>query len=330
MRAASSDGRGTRKRWAAAATLALVALMLAGPRTRVTDQWVAPNVGPDVDAYLAAREATVPDLRPGEQRSVRWADPEARARTGLALVYLHGFSADRHEVEPLVSDLGRALGANVYFARLRGHGRDGAAMAEASAEDWMADAAEAVAVGARIGERVVLIGTSTGGTLATWAATRPEARGSLAAMVLISPNYGLRDRASRFLLWPWGGLIARLAVGPERCFEAVSEQHALHWTTCYPAAALLPMVALTHHVRSLDLSGVTVPTLVVYSPDDLVVDATETERTVARMRFAPVETLVVRDAADPQGHVLAGDILSPATTSLVRERVVDFLEALQG
>ena len=303
---------------------------LAGPRARVNDAWVEPELGADVDAYLAAREATVGGIRPGEHKSVTWADPRVRTPTSLSLVYLHGFSADRHEVEPLVSDLGRALGANVYFTRLRGHGRDGPAMAEASAEDWLADVAEAVAVGGRIGGRVVLIGTSTGGTLATWAAARPEARERLAALVLISPNYGLRDRSSRLLLWPWGGLVARLAIGRERCFEAVNEQQTLHWTTCYPTSSLLPMVALARHVGSMDLSGVSVPALLVYSPDDLVVDARGTERVVSRLGSARTEVLVVRRPGDPERHVLAGDILSPGTTESVRQGVLAFLGSLEG
>ncbi len=59
-------------------------------------------------------------------------------------------------MEPVISHLGADLGANVFFTRLAGHGRDGAAMAEATVEDWLADAVEALAVGARLGDRVVL------------------------------------------------------------------------------------------------------------------------------------------------------------------------------
>ena len=42
---------------------------------------------------------------------------------------------------------------------------------------------------AGLGETVVLIGTSTGGTLAMWAATREEAQDRLGAVVMLSPNY---------------------------------------------------------------------------------------------------------------------------------------------
>jgi alpha-beta hydrolase superfamily lysophospholipase len=307
--------------------LALLALLaLLGPRARFEGGWVEPQIGPDVDAYLAARERAVRGLKAGEAKEVVWSDPEARASTPLSLVYLHGFSADRHEVEPLVTDLGQALGANAFFARLRGHGRDGDALGEARVADWLADASEAVAVGARIGERVVLIGTSTGATLALWAAAQPEATGRVAGLVLISPNLGLRDRSARMLTWPWGGVVARAVAGAERCFEPETPEQALHWTVCYPTRALLPMMALVEHVRSMELERVRVPTLLVYSTSDEVVDARETARVLAALGGDGPAVHVVEDSGDPAHHVLAGSIMSPATTAPIRERIVRFLE----
>jgi len=307
--------------------LALVAgLVLAGPRAHFDGGWVEPQIGRDVDAYLAAEEDGVADLRPGEAKSVVWIDPETRAPSPVSLVYLHGFSADRHEVEPLVTDLARDLAANAYFARLTGHGDGGRALGDATVADWLADAAEAVAVGARIGQRVVVIGTSTGGTLALWAAGQPEAADRIAALVLISPNLGPRDRAARVLTWPWGGLVARTVAGPERCFEAASAEQERHWTVCYPTRALLPMMALVEHVRAMDLRDIRVPTLLVYSTGDRVVDAGETQRLLATGAGSGPQVYVVEGSGDPQQHVIAGSIMSPGTTGAVRERVMGFLE----
>ncbi len=308
-----------------AAAAVLVLAWALGPRPGFRERWQEPRIGADVDAYLAAEEGAVPDVRRGAAKTVVWADPRARAATPLALVYLHGFSADRQEVEPLVSDLARDLGANAYFARLRGHGRDGAAMGEATVSAWLDDVAEAVAIGRRIGDRIVLMGTSTGGTLALWAASREDVRPDLEALVLISPNLGPRDRSAELLLWPWGGLVARLAVGPERCFEARSPAEAEHWTTCYPTRALLPMMALVDHVRTMDLSAVTAPALVLYSPDDSVVDPEATKRVLTRPGAPSTTFFAVTDSGDPSHHVLAGSIMSPGTTDEVRTRILTFL-----
>ena len=52
-----------------------------------------------------------------------------------------------------MGDLAGGLGANVYYTRLAGHAQDGEALADVSADDWLADAAEAVAVGAAASAR---------------------------------------------------------------------------------------------------------------------------------------------------------------------------------
>jgi pimeloyl-ACP methyl ester carboxylesterase len=321
-----------RKRVAAMiAAGSVVGLLLAtGPRVQFGDRWTEPTLPVDIDSYLERTESGVPNLRPGDHKSVVWSDPDAPGVTPLALVYLHGFSADRHELEPLISDLARDIGANVYFVRLAGHGRDGVAMGEATVEAWLDDTAEAIAIGGYIGERVVLVGTSTGGTLALWGAARAEAEGRVAALVLVSPNLGLQDRAAPLLLWPWGGALARVVLGSERCFEPQNAGHERHWTTCYPTGAILQMAALVEHVRSLEPGVVDVPSLVVYSQRDMVVSPEDTEKVMARLSAEPAILHVVEGSGDAEHHVIAGDILSPETTEEVRRRIVDFLEPLLG
>jgi esterase/lipase len=313
-----------------ALSLVLVAAVLLGPRTRMAPFPGFPELGPDVEAYVRASEDAIPDLRPGDGKRIVWVDSVARSPTSLSLVYLHGFAADPHEVAPLITDLGRRLHANVYLARLAGHGRAPAALGEVEVSDWLADAGEAMEIGRRLGDRVVLIGTSTGGTLATWAAGHPAFQRDLAALVLLSPNFHPKDRRARMLLWPWGGLIALLVEGRERCFETHDPAHARHWTECHPTRALQPMMALVEHVRTSDLSRVTVPSLVIYVPQDRIVDARETERAYARLGSRRKTLFVLEDVDDPDRHVPAGDILSPGTTSLVEAQIAGFLGTVSG
>ena len=58
------------------------------------------------------------------------------------------------------------LQANLYEARLSGHGLTENPLANVRAENWLQDAADALATGAAIGDRIIVIGTSTGATLA--------------------------------------------------------------------------------------------------------------------------------------------------------------------
>ncbi len=301
-----------------------LAAFLLGPRAQVDESVVPVDLGDDPASFLAAGEASVSGLRPGDGKEIVWADAESRERTPLALVYVHGFSADRHEIDPVPQRVADVLGANLFFTRLSGHGRDGAAMAEATAGAWLQDVEEALTVGTAIGERVILLGTSTGGTLALWASAQKRWQEHLRALVLVSPNLKVRDRNASILLWPWGGVAARFVLGPERCFEPVNEGQARHWTTCYPTEALLPMMALVERVRTLDFRDATTPALVLYSPQDDVVDPLATERALNRYG-APIERRVVTGAEDPSNHVLAGDLLSPGNTDAVVGMILEFL-----
>ncbi|MGB3554791.1 MAG: alpha/beta fold hydrolase, partial [Jannaschia sp.] len=154
--------------------VAAVALWFFGPYERVdtTIDFDASTVPGDLDGWLADREGQVPGLEPAAAKRILWAGLPGR-RTDLVLVYLHGFSATSWELRPVPDRIGAALGANVFLTRLAGHGIDGTALAEARAGDWIEDLAEAMAIARRLGDRIVVIGTSTGGTLAGLLAADP-------------------------------------------------------------------------------------------------------------------------------------------------------------
>jgi pimeloyl-ACP methyl ester carboxylesterase len=310
---------------AAVGAAALLALGAATPELPPPEPaFEAPASLRLLEQRLTATEARFADLRADAARTVVWADPVGRRRTSLALVYLHGFSASRQEVSPVAELAAAALGANLYFARIPGHGRTSDAMAESSLRGWQAEGESAVAVGRLLGDRVVLIGTSTGGTLVTWLAAR---HADLAGAVLISPNFGVREAAAPLAALPGGHALVRLFVGPYREFRTHSTLHARHWTWRYSTIAIPPMMQLVQESARLDLGAIQVPLLALYSPADTVVRPEAIEAAVRRWgsprkRLAPIAT------DDPSGHVLAGDALSPATTPAVVAAIIDFVRGL--
>ncbi|MEM9270351.1 MAG: alpha/beta hydrolase, partial [Pseudomonadota bacterium] len=158
-------------------------LWVFGPREPVGRASFAPSdIGADLDAYLAESEAQVANMRPGTEKRILWA--EKGAKTPYSVVYLHGFSASALEISPVPERVAEALGANLFFTRFTGHGRDGPAMAEGSLPEWRRDAAEALEIGARLGERVLVIATSTGAPLLTLEMGEAD----VAGVVLVSPN----------------------------------------------------------------------------------------------------------------------------------------------
>lgn len=310
--------------WIAGFLLAIALVFTLGPRARV-DVRIDPVVLPaDLDAWLAQSESRFTDLRRDAGKRIVWFNRSTKARTRYAVVYVHGFSATRMETSPLAETVARRLGANLFFTRLAGHGRSEDAMGEATIGAWMNDVVEAYAIGQRLGDRVIVMGTSTGGGLATLLAARPEAS-DMHALVLLSPNFGVRQWNAPIILWPWGEQIARLIVGEYRTWEAANARQAQHWTMRYPVRALIPMMQSIAMLDALDLRTVKTPTIVFHAHGDQLVDPTAIERRFAQLGSTRKQLVVVDYAEDPLQHVLAGDILSPGATKRIAEAVVQFV-----
>ena len=306
---------------------ALLLAFFAGPSVTIDTQLKPFTLPADLDEYLARSEARFPDIIPGTEKKIIWAHA-AKTKTPLAIVYLHGFSATRQETAPLCDSVAARLGANLFYTRLTGHGRGGPALAEASVNDWLNDTEEAYEIGRRLGDSVIVIGTSTGATLATWLAEQANTQ-SVAAYVLMSPNYALKDGRSEVLTWPWGARLAALIAGPEISSPSRNELDARYWTHRYPSRALVPMLGLLKFVRASEVERIRAPMLVVYSPSDQVLDARVTERVYARLGSRNKQVRRILHSQNPSGHVLAGDIAAPRDTPMVARLILGFIASLR-
>ena len=313
--------------------VALGVLYVAGPREPV-DLAVTVDedaIRADPVAYLAETEGRFENIRPGKQKEIVYAFPRSKAKTPLAIVYAHGFSASRAEIEPVASDIARALGANLYFMRLTGHGRDGPAMGEATVNDWMRDMAEALAIAETIGERTVVVGTSTGAALGALAALEPGTRERIDALVQISPYYALADPRGKLLDLPFARHLVRLVEGEERGFEPVTALHGENWTTRYPSSAVVVVAALVRELRGRTFENAAVPSLFLFDEGDRVVDHELTRKIAGRWGRATgarVNIELVEGTDDPYRHVIAGDSLSPSTSGRATDAIVHWIESL--
>ena len=165
--------------------------------------------------------------------------------------------------------MAKSLDANLYYGRLSGHGRrhrrgrlggggpDGDALAEeADPGALFQDALDAVRVGQSLGERIVLVGMSTGGALVTWLATLPPVKQNLATVVLISPAMALGHPLYPVLKNVFGTLrllpsflrrsvrtaLICAAVGKIKSSPALSPEHNRFNTLTYPSSALLHLL----------------------------------------------------------------------------------------
>lgn len=303
--------------------IVIVVVFLAGPRVKIETTLRPFPLPNDLDQYLAESEGRFDDIVPNAEKTIIWAGQPGQ-KTAVSIIYLHGFSATRQETAPLSDKLAAALGANLFYTRFTGHGRTGSALAEATVNDWLNDTMEALAIGRRIGEKVIVIGVSTGATAATWLAAQPNLDDVL-AFVLISPNYAPFDRSAAILTWPWGEQIATAVIGPERDWEPSSEAHGRYWTLNYPTKALLPMMGLVKLVNRTNLSRITRPVLVIYSPQDEVINPRRVETTFARMSRAAKQIIAVTRNEGESNHVLAGDITAPDKTDEIMQMILTFI-----
>jgi esterase/lipase len=81
-----------------------------------------------------------------------------------------------------------------------------------------------------MGEKVIVMGTSTGGTLALKLAAEFDTE----ALVLLSPNVRVNHDNAEMLHGPWGLQIARLVIGDKYLnITGKSEEYAKYWYTRY-------------------------------------------------------------------------------------------------
>lgn len=281
-----------------------------------------------LEAWINQRESRVPGLRQGVAAGIVWADPVRRQKTPLALIYIPGYTATRGETAPTADRIAQALGANLFYSRPTGQGVGPDGHRTVTVEDWKRDALEAFEVGTRLGERVVILAVSTGGTSSVWMTLEAGIRP--AATILVSPNLTPKNRQSEMLLWPGSEWLLNWKMGSTLSLEPRNDLQAQFWDTTHHSHSLIPMMQLVESARTQDFSRWPSPVLVISDPEDSVVDG---EVTVKLFSRAPAElTTFVRwqAAEDDDHHVLAGEALSPGGTGKMVKLAVEYLRRVLG
>lgn len=270
-----------------------------------------------VSDYVQKKESAFHDIKPQNEAHVLW-QSQPDQKTPYALVYLHGFSASAYEIHPVVEDISTALHANAFFTRLSGHGREHDEMQDLTADQFFQDAEEAYQIGKKIGDKVILVGASTGSTLALWLAARHP---DVADMILISPNLGIQDPRGFLAAGPLGYWIARLVVGPYHEWTPRFANQKKYWSTKYSVNGVRVMTDVVNEVCELNFSSINVPALVMWTAKDDVVDIPKALSLLKKMPSAENKFIEINSG----DHVLAGEITSPETVTEVENQIKDFL-----
>ena len=191
----------------------------------------------ELEQRVVQQDEGVIGLRADNESKIYWAD--SIRQTEYCLVYLHGFSASGTEADPMHRELAQRYGMNLYVPRLFAHGISAEdAMVDFNGEDYVNSAKEAVAIGKRMGKKVILMGCSTGCSASLYlAAEDPDIIG----LLLLSPNIRIANRAVFLFSGPLGLQIARMFIGSHVSWSHPNENVEKYWTMRYRTEAVVQL-----------------------------------------------------------------------------------------
>jgi esterase/lipase len=303
-------------KWFGIILLVVIIVYFLGPQPSTPkftkDLPVVPMEASALEQYISNIEAQH-KLKPDNQARILWLNDSLKLRTEYAVVYLHGFSASQEEGDPVHYEFAQKFGCNLFLARLAEHGIDTTEpLLNFTADKLWNSAKEAYAIGKRLGKKIILMATSTGGTLALkLAAEYPD----IAGLILLSPNIAINDPNAWLLNNHWGFQIAKMVKGKYNTAEDTTALYAQYWNNKYRMEATVQLEELLEStMKESTFKKVTQPTLLLYYyKDDDHQDDVVKVSAMKRM-FTQISTTAIlkRQVAIPNAgnHVLGSPIKS--------------------
>ena len=277
---------------------------------------------PTLDKQIQDSEAAVKGIRPDCQARIVWADSVKKGKTKLVILYIHGFSATQEEGNPVNRNIAKKYRANLYLARLAGHGIDlgDSTMANVTADDFIQSAEYALAVAKTLGDEVVVMSTSFGGALTTYLASQhPEIK----AIVLYSPCIKVFDDNAEILDNPWGLELGKAVSGSYlRDLKPSNTEHAKYWTMHYHLNGVIALQNfLTNAMKPETFAKIKCPVLMEYwykneKEQDNVVSVPAMLRMFEELGSKNKQKIAIPNAGN---HVLASPILSKDVATVQKE-----------
>lgn len=267
--------------------LTLILIYWMGPKPKhpqySKDLPVIPDSAQQLEGYIKAKESQH-KLKPDNEARIIWYNDSLKQKTEYAVVYLHGFSASNKEGDPVHINFAKKYGCNLYLSRLAEHGIDTTEPLQNFTADGVWNSAkEAFEIGSKIGQKIILISTSTGGTLALkLAADYPAA---ISALILLSPNIEINDPNAWLLNNPWGLQVAHLVKGTYNVFPDTSAIESQYWNNKYRMEAAVELEELLETtMKASTFAKVKQPALLCYYyKDEIHQDSTVKVSAMKRM-----------------------------------------------
>lgn len=313
--------------------LTLILIYWMGPKPKhpqyTKDLPVVPDSTQQLEEYIKAKESQH-KLKPGNEARIVWYNDSLKEKTEYAVVYLHGFSASSKEGDPVHINFAKKFGCNLYLPRLAEHGIDTTEpLLNFTADKEWNSAKEAYEIGTKLGKKVILLSTSTGGTVALkLAADYPD----IAGLILLSPNIEINDPNAWMLNNPWGLQVAHMVKGTYNTSSDTSAIYAQYWNKKYRMEATVELEELLETtMKSSIFQKVNQPTLLLYyykdeDHQDDVVRVSAMKR-MFREIGTPINQKMEIPVPDAGDHVIGSSIKSKDYKN-VEEACYKFAEAV--
>lgn len=315
----------------------LVVVYYTGPRMPVkplnTELPAIPVCVDSLEEYVQAKDAGLP-VKPGNEGMIVWADSVGKP-TPYVLLYLHGFSASHYEGFPITRDFIKEFGTNAYLPRLAAHGLDvEEPLLDMTPVRLYNSAKEALVIAHKLGKKVIIMGTSTGCTLALMlAADYPQ---MVDGLILYSPNIQIKNSFAPLLTGPWGLQIARLAHGGKYYVskDAPDSEDCKYWNCRYRVEAQVYLQQLLDmRMNDREFGRVRQPVFLgYYYKDKMHQDQTVEVKAALRMFDAlgtPLNEKVKAAFPEAGVHVIACGLSSKDIPG-VREKTFEFARQVLG
>ena len=218
-----------------------------------------------VESFLEKKEAAF-NIKPDNESRIFWANDSVKERTEYCVLYLHGFSASWYEGYPTNVEFAEKFGCNLYAPRLFDHGlitED--PLLNMTPDKLWESAKQALMIARGLGKKVIIMSTSTGGTLGLkLAADFPE---YVDGLILYSPNIRINDKSVFVLTKPWGLQIGRKVIGSKYRVtnEDFDSKDCQYWNCKYRLEAVVYLRQLTEvTMKKETYKNVTTPVFLGY------------------------------------------------------------------
>ena len=288
------------------------------------------DINENIDDYLEQKESEVSDIYPYAEKTVFWNNSK-KNKTKYSIVFIHGFTTTGYQSKEFLNKLSAELNANLFMTRLSGHGVPYEGTKQMQIDKIMYDVAEAIIIGERIGENVILIGHSLGGALSMLAADDELLSKKIDTLVLFAPGnsgispFAFMNTLISSLVDRTGSLCWLIDCDPRSFMDLPEdEKWENYFATDFDTNIFYQIARIPFATDSISYDTISTSALVFYDENDQLVNAgklkSNFEKWAAKNKVVSIETLET-----DRGRHMFPSIANPHLDQLFLDEIKNWL-----